>query len=501
MSRRKKKNVVTLILLFVALAALVGIYVWYAGRVKEKKEEEESPAIELATIDTDLISSMHYINDDADIVLIKQDDVWVSEDEPGRPIKQTNVTSMLNAIKSIKAERIVSENSDKLDEFGLDDPAILEVTLEDGKKVTIKIGIEVIHSMGYYGMVNDDKNVYMLTRDIGLAMRYNNTDMTEVEKTPSADLANIRYIRITNKNGSEYELGKYTEKIYSNAGNALNTWKILKPYGLKYGADEAKMQELLPVYASFSFLSCVDYKAEDLSKYGLDDPTATIHVGYYISRTEKLDKPEKDPETDKLITEKTYNDPAEYMLYIGNKDEDGNYYARLEGSQAVHTIDDVKVDTMLNVDAFNLLDKYVLMPNIVDVDRIQAEVNGKTYDMEIKRTTEKDDEGKEKTISTYFFNGKESEEKAFKTNYQAMISAQYDSVIKDEISLDGVKPVLSLSMHLFGEGEGTYSVKFYPYNDYFNIIQNADGMVFFADKRRIDTIIESITNFTGKTNQ
>ena len=89
---------------------------------------------------------------------------------------------------------------------------------------------------------------------------------------------------------------------------------------------------------------------------------------------------------------------------------------------------------MLDVDAFSLLDKYVLMPNIVDVDRIQAEVNGKTYDMEIKRTTEKDDEGKEKTVSTYFFNGKESEEKAFKANYQAMIAAQYDSVIKDEIS-------------------------------------------------------------------
>lgn len=501
MSRRKKKNAVTLILLFVALVGLVGIYVWYSGRVKEKEKEEETPAIELATIDTDLISSLHYINDDADIVLVKQEDSWVSEAEPGRPIKQSNVTSMLNAIKSIKAERIVDENSDKLDEFGLDEPAILEVALTDGTKVKIKIGLEVIHSMGYYGMINDDRNVYMLSRDLGLALRYNNTDMTEVENTPSADLANIRYIGITNKNGSDYELAKYSEKIYSNAGNSLNSWKILKPYGIKYGADDAKIQELLPVYASFSFLSCVDYKAEDLSKYGLDEPAATVHVGYYISRTEKLDKPEKDPETDKLITEKTYEDPAEYILYIGDKDETGDYYALLEGSQAVHTIDNVKVESMLDVDAFSLLDKYVLMPNIVDVDRIQAEVNGKTYDMEIKRTTEKDDEGKEKTVSTYFFNGKESEEKAFKANYQAMIAAQYDSVIKDDIDIEGMTPILSLSMHLFGEGEGTYSVKFYPYNDYLSIIQNADGLLFFADKRRIDAIVESITSFTGKTKQ
>ena len=239
MSRRKKKNAVTLILLFVALVGLVGIYVWYSGRVKEKEKEEETPAIELATIDTDLISSLHYINDDADIVLVKQEDSWVSEAEPGRPIKQSNVTSMLNAIKSIKAERIVDENSDKLDEFGLDEPAILEVALTDGTKVKIKIGLEVIHSMGYYGMINDDRNVYMLSRDLGLALRYNNTDMTEVENTPSADLANIRYIGITNKNGSDYELAKYSEKIYSNAGNSLNSCKIRKPYFGRM-ADEAR---------------------------------------------------------------------------------------------------------------------------------------------------------------------------------------------------------------------------------------------------------------------
>lgn len=502
MSKRKRKNVITLGLLLVALAVLCGVYFWYSDRAKKKQEQEETPKIDLVDIDIEQISSMHYVKDDADIILVKQGDVWISQSEPGRPIKQSNVTNILNAIKSIKADRIVTENPDNLADFGLEKPeALLEVNLQDGSTVTIKVGIEVIHSQGYYGMVNNDGKVYQLSRDLGLAMRYNNTDMTELEDTPDIESANVTYIKVAYKNGTEYELKKYDEKIYSNAGNTLCPWKVLKPYGKEYGADAEKMQELQGFYAGISYLACVDYKAEDLAKYGLEDPEYVVHVGYNVARTEKLDKPEKDPATDQLITEKTYYDPHEYKLYIGNKNEDGNYYVIMEGSKAVHTMDDNRVDRMINIDPFSLLDAYVMMPNISEVDKIEVVTGGKNYNMEIKRSTEKDDKGEEKTVSSYFFNGEEVEEKPFKTMYQVMISTQYDSEIKEEISLEGVEPVLSMSFHLFGDGEGTYSVDFYPYNDSFNIIKKPDGLTFFADKRRVDAVIESVTTFTGKTSE
>jgi len=502
MSKRKKKNAVTLGLLLVALAVLCGVYFWYSDRAKKKQEQEETPKIDVIEIDTEQISSMHYVKDDADIILVKQDDVWISKNEPDRPIKQTNVNNILNAIKSIKADRIVAENPDNLADFGLEKPeAVLEVNLKDGSTVTIKVGIEVIHSQGYYGMVNDDGKVYQMSRDLGLAMRYNNTDMTELEETPKIETANVTYIKVSYKNGTEYELKKFDEKIYSNAGNTLCSWKVLKPYGKEYSADETKMQDLQGLYAGISYLSCVDYKAEDLAKYGLDDPEVVVQVGYKVARTEKLDKPEKDPQTDQLITEKTYYDPHEYKLFIGNKNEDGNYYVIMEGSKAVHTMDDNHVDRMINIDPFSLLDAYVMMPNISEVDKIEVVTGGKNYNMEIKRSTEKDDKGEEKTVSSYYFNGKEVEEKPFKSMYQVMISAQYDSEIKEEISLEGVEPVLSMSFHLFGDGEGTYSVDFYPYNDSFNIIKKPDGLTFFADKRRVDAIIESVTTFTGKKSE
>jgi len=500
MAKRKKKNAFTLILLLVVLAALCGVYFWYSGKKKENEQQEDTAAIDLLEIDTDSISSMHYVREDADIILIKQGDEWVSKNEPDRPINQDNVKAMLNAIKSIKAEKIVAENPDNLDDYGLMKPeALIEVTLNDGSVVSLKIGIEIIHSMGYYGMINDDKNVYQLPRATGLPFRYNNTDMTKVEETPDVDSSKITYINISNKNGNDIELKYQGDKFYNISGNTLSNWKILKPYGEAYVADAAAIQGIQTNYSYFSFLSCVDYKCEELGKYGLDDPLATIHVEYTVTRTEKLEKPELDEETQKLVSEKSYEEPAEYTLYIGKQNDDGNYYVRLEGSKAVHTMNQSTVDNMLNVNAFSLLDKYVLLPNIQDVDYIEAEANGKVYKMEIKRRSETDDNGKEKTVASYYFNGEEVEEKPFKTLYQVMITSQYDAEIKDKVDLNGAKPVLSLSFHLFGDGEGTYSAKFYPYNDSFNVIERPDGFMAFADKRRIDAIIESITTFTGKT--
>lgn len=501
MAKRKKRNAVTLVLLLLALAVLSGVYLWYTDKTKDKEEQEETPAIDLVTIDTTQISNMHYVRKDADIILEKQEDIWVSKEEPGRPINQDYVKAMLNAIKDVKADRTIAENPENLADFGLEEPlSLLEIALKDGKTVTIKVGIEVTNSQGYYGLVNNDGVVYQLPKVLGLALQYDNTQMTAISESPDIDSNNITYISITNKNGIDYEIKKDAEKLYNNSGNNIYPWRIIKPYGEGYTADEAKVQEIQPYYTNLNFFACIDYKGDNLSMYGLDAPAATIQVGYFVTRTEKLDKPVMDPETKKLVSEKTVNDPHEYKLYIGNKDEEGNYYVRLDGSDSVYTFEGERVDKMLNIDAFNLLNRYALLPNIVDVDRIQAEVNGTTYTMEIKQRTEKDDKGKETTVSTYYFNGKEVEDKAFKTNlYQTMISSQYDAEIKDEVNLEGVQPVLTMSFHLIGEGEGTVSAKYYTYDDSFNIIQRPDGTSFFADKRRVDAIIQAITSFTGKT--
>ena len=500
MAKRKKRNAITLVSLLLALAALIGVYVWYSNKPAKDNSDTATSTIDLATVDTTKLSSLHYIKDDADITLVQKDDSWISQDEPDRPINQDYVKAILTAINDIKADRVIMEKPDNLADYGLAEPvASLQATMTDGTTVTVKIGNATSDSKGYYGMVNDDGKVYLLPVEMGSALQYNNTQMTAVITGPEITAANISHITITNRDGQDFDLNYIDDKSLDNTGNNLYSWNIIKPYGKGYTADSTKVSDLQSNYTTFTYTSCVDYKGEDLSKYGLDDPAASIYVGYYTTTTEALPTPETDPTTGESITEKTTYDNHDYKVFVGNKDADGNYYVRIDGSNAVYTISADSIDKMLQVDAFSILNPYVLIPNIDTVDKIVFDIAGTTYTMDIKRTAQKNSDGTDETVATYYYNGNEVKEDSFKSLYQQMISAQYDTEIKDTVSTDGVAPYMSMSFHIFGDNERTISASFLPYNDSFYIVQKDGETRFFVDKKKIDAIAAAVSQFTDST--
>lgn len=500
MAKRKRRNAITLVSLLLALVVLIVVYIWYTNRPVKSTTEETKSTIDLATIDTAKLSTLHYVKDDADIVLELKDNEWVSKNEPGRPMNQEYVKAILDAIKDIKADQVVMEKPENLADYGLAEPvATLEATTTDGTTVTIKIGDKAGESGGYYGMVNTDGIVYLMPIELGTALQYNNTQMTAVEVSPVITAANITQINITNRNGEDYEL-KYTDGGGLDAsGNNSYPWQILKPYGGGISADTSKVQEIQSNYTSFKYISCVDYKGDDLSKYGLDNPVATIDLGYFETSTVALDKPVTDPQTGKQTSEQTINTDKEYKVFIGNKDADGNYYIREDGSNAVYTIDASTIDKMLKIDSFSLMNPYICLPNINMVDKIVYDINGTKYTMDIKHTTQKNADGKDETVATYYFNGNKVEEEAFKTLYQAMISAQYDAEVKGDVPAAGATPYMTLSFHLFGDNESTITASFLPFNDSFYLVQKDGATRFVADKRKIDAIAAAISSFTGKS--
>jgi hypothetical protein len=494
MAKRKKRNAVTLVFLLLALAALIAVYIWYGNRPVADDTQEAAPTIDLATIDTTKVTSLHYVREDADLTLTQQDGTWISKDEPGRPINQDYVKAILNAINDINADRIISEKPENLADYGLSEPAAsLEATASDGTAVTLKIGNEAGASLGYYGLVNTDGIVYLLPIEIGTALQYNNIQMTAVPESPGITASDICYLNIDSRDGEDYEIKNTDGSELDNMGSSLYTWQILKPYGEGYSADSSKISEIQSNYTGFSYKSCVDYKGTDLSLYGLDNPAAAIAIGYY----EAAATPTPDSGTDSQTARKV----SEYKIYVGNKDAEDNYYVRIDGSDAVYTIGASSIDKMLQLDAFSLLNHYVLIPNIDTVDRITADIGTTGYTMSIERTSKKDDDGNETTAAAYYFNDKEVEEDAFKSLYTTMVSAQYDAEIKGDAAVEGVAPVMTLSYHIFGDKERTLTASFLPYDDSFYIVKKEDGARFFADKRAIDAIAAAIGGFTGTNAQ
>ena len=499
MAKRKKRNAITIVSLLLALAALIGVYVWF-GNYKTASDNAEvtDSTIDLVAVDTTQISSLHYVKDDADLTLVRKEGAWISEEDPERPMNQDYVQKMEDAIADIKAERIIMEKPDNLADYGLKEPtAYLQATMADGTAVTVQIGAVAGDNDGYYGLVNDDGIVYLLPSDTGVALKYNDTQMTAVAKDPSITAANINHISIENRDGEDYELKNTDDNKLDNSGSNLYSWEILKPYGEGYTADSTKITDVQSNYTSFSYQSCVDYKGEELSKYGLEDPVAIIALKYTVERTEKLEKAETDPDTGEEITEKTYQDPYEYKVYVGNLDEEGNYYVRVDGSNSVYTIAADTIDKMIKIDVFSLMNPYVLIPAIDNVDQIVMKCGETTDTMDIKYTTSTNDNGEDESVATYYYNDKKVDETAFKSLYQSMVSITYDNEITQDVKEESVTPYMTISYHIVGDNEQTVTASFLPYNDSFYIIKKADGAHFFADKRAVDSMVTEVSSFTG----
>lgn len=497
MAKRKKRNAITLVSLLLALAALIGVYIWYSNKDTDTKDsvKDNKKTISVAKIDTSKLESLHYKYGDADMTFTLQDEVWKSKEDPDRPINQEYVSGMLDIIDEIIANRVI-ESPDNLTDYGLDQPiSYLQAVQTDGTSITLQIGNE-ISGGGYYALVNDDNKVYAVASSYGTGLVYSNLDMTAVEKAPVITADKIHHIDISKRDGEEFELKYDLGNKLDNSGSNMFSWIILKPYEEGYTADGTAVSKLQANYTNFRFVNCVDYRGDDLSKYGLEDPQASIYIGYYNQKTETLAEPEKDPNTGEEVTEKTTAEEKEIKIYIGNVDENGRYYVRKEGSNAVYTMESDNVNTMLTIDPFSLVNPYVCIPKIDVVDKIDISIGGENHTMEITRkVTGKDAEGKEEVKTTYLHDGKEVSEGLFKDIYQIMITAKYDAEIKDEIATEGLVPYMTLTYHLNNNDKKEYTSSYLPYNDSFYMVKTDNGTRFFADKRKIEAIAKTILDF------
>lgn len=497
MSKKKRKNRITLISLTGLLVVMLCFYIWYLNRDKLNKSDgsDEDTSLVMATMDSDLINKIHYKHENADMTFVFENDKWVYVDDKERPINQNYIEDMLNLVNEIKAERIVTENPDDLEQYGLTDPyAWLEVTQSDGKSLALTIGDKVTGGLGYYAMIDSSDTVFIVSSVYGSSLSYSETSMTEINQGPGIVADNIYHIEVVKRDGDDFELIYDPDSKYHEAGTTLLSWAILKPYDEPCAADSSKVSGILTDFNNFYFLSCVEYKAEDFAKYGLDNPAASIFIEYYDEHEEELDEPETDPDTGEEITTKTVTEEKSFKIYIGNKDEKGNYYIRKDGDNAVYTMSASDVDSMLNVDVFDLMSRFISIHNIDSVDRIDIDISGKTYTMEIKRKVTTDEKGNEETVATYYYNGKQVEEDVFKEVYQTMISAKYDTQLKEEVSEKGQEPILTITYHM-KDNDKSYTTRYYTYDESLYLVDTGGPVRFTADKRRIDKIINAIKEF------
>ncbi|MBE5937326.1 MAG: DUF4340 domain-containing protein [Lachnospiraceae bacterium] len=492
----KKSQIITIILLAVLLVGLgVGYIIMKDYKTeKEMKEaaEEETTTISLGAVNSEEITAISYKYNDVLVELVKEGDSWEHK-ESGAPIDEEKSLMMTDALSSIDAIKVITDNTDNLEEYGLDKPTVsYTVTTSAGKTYSLSFGLKLTTTeSAYYALYNDDNKVYSMSANYYEPFAVTLADITAILDEINVDADKITGVDVSTKEG--YELS--VEQIENVAEDEYYTWEIKKPYS-NVMADTDRWKVKLNAYGSMQYKKCVAYNAEQYTEYGLDDPYATVKIDYYTVEGEDADV-EVTPAPD---AKREY---AQFILEIGDEvtiDDSTYYYVRPDGSSNIYVMDAVEVLNLYNYKAYEVADSCIYSELVDEIYGFDVEYG------DVKLVIERKDEKpvstpkpgtpkkKKDTINVYYVNGKKVEEEDALNLYSFAYLLECSGEVNAEDEILNAKPALQITYYP-KEGEDVV-VKYLPYkNENFYQIDKNGMKYFLTDKRGIDTLIKNYEEF------
>ncbi|MCI8627287.1 MAG: DUF4340 domain-containing protein [Lachnospiraceae bacterium] len=489
MAGGKKKKTKNLLLLVGLLIVAVGAYAVIALWPKKEPKEVNSGTNERTTLvelDSEKVVKLEYQGQNSSMTLVKEEDTWYREDDREFPVNQAYANAMVNVAAGLSASKTINETPDSLGDYGLDTPTVwVRLTDSDGTTAEVKAGMKSPAGDGCYVVVDDSQIVYLATASLLTQFQYTENQMIAKHSTPSIAPEKITKILLEKPEG--------TLELSLEPGNEMDTtgynpWLVKQGFAEVMPGNSDTIQVLVDNYASFPLGDCVEYSCSNPEQYGLKEPAASLNLIYY----EDEETGETDEETGEAITEQKYYN---FGLKVGGKDESGNYYVQLDGTESVYQMAAETVDAMIDLKAYDYVSRLPGLVNISQVDRITIEYGSTKHEMRLERhmetTTDSEGEETEEEVIQYFLEEKEVEKSDFSASYQKMIGVAIDGLVDDEIVAENSDvPVLTMTFDRTGAGLAPVVTQFYTYNENFNRI-SVDGISFFrVNIRDVESLIE-----------
>lgn len=516
----KKKNT-ALIAGIIILALLLVFYLVLHNSSKEDSQDTEKTSETAFETTVDDISEAVFKSGENEYKFTKSDDIWKYNGEENFPLDQSAFEEIISKFEKIAADRVL-EKPDNISEYGLDNPTVtVSLKDKDGKEQTLQFGdTNSVTSSSYMTLNKDNEKVYMVSSTIVTSLQFDINDLAEKETFPSiTDITGV----IMERNGQTFSVFKDSS---SSTGWTVTGWD-----GTKKDAGSSQVSEFTNPITSLSWSSFISQNTEDLSQYGLDNPTI-ITINYQVTETKSTDKTKddsadtadgsnttdnksKDAEAESDTTEDTEEkvtvDKQEVLL-IGNKTEDNSYYAKLQSQSGVYTLSSSTVDNLLNAEVNQFLSTYVSDYIFADLDKVTIEKDGNTYDF-TKKTEEKQvesDSDKENTedtdteeeetttVTTYYMNGKEIELSDF-SEFYSLISGMECQERLDTVPDMENSP--EMTVHFYKENGVDVTTEYYAYDSSFYLVKDSKGNASLVNKMKVKELTEAFNAFLEKQNK
>ncbi len=414
----KNKTIRNVVIGVVALAVLAGVY-FLVTKWEPKQETEEQPqqtqqkiqifqASAADAVQVDVSGSdgnlKYYkkkenktVKDASGNDTTKEADVWYIAGYEEAKLTATKIENTIYDFSDMKAEMEVTSDMSKKADYGLETPsARATLSMQDGTQYTMLLGAKVPTSDNYYAMLEGKDTIYVITgykANIMLAkpLSYKNTMIGSIT------VDDFQTFSLSANGQKVIDVRKLKED--DNLLNAnMTTYVMTYPNYEAVRAEEFK--EILDSVASVTATEFVAFAPADLSVYGLSQPRYVVSLAdsknsYRISIGANV--PKEEGETVQRV------------------------YAIAEGDPCVFTMSATMLDSLKSVDAFSLMEKFMHLVNVSDVQSVVVESEGKTYTLDVEHFMDKNDVGEEFEEQRYKINGKDANQKRSKAVYQSII--------------------------------------------------------------------------------
>ncbi len=192
--RRKDrmKKLITVLILFAVLAALLLAYVLVSGKNRADAGNEtesgssEPDVIYLHQSDSKDITEITYTYKDAEIRLACREEQWQVSDDSAYPLGQDKPKAMASAIATVAAYRLIDSSGTHFADYGLEKPtSVIRVSYADGSSITYRIGSYISFTKAYYLNIEGKNEVYTVASALLDYFSYALSDLFEPDKLPS----------------------------------------------------------------------------------------------------------------------------------------------------------------------------------------------------------------------------------------------------------------------------------------------------------------------------
>lgn len=539
MKNKTVKMVIAVAVLVVCCGAYAGVKTYVAKQEQKESEEETEEKTTVFSASADDIQSLDFMIDKNETTFEKDNDQWIKKDEKEFPVNQTTLDDAASSVASIESDRVLSDVED-LEEYGLDTPSnTLKIVTKDSgddssedsaddsaKTVTttLYVGDENSSTSQYYAYKDDDKTtVYMVDASSIEPFTKDLYDYAQGEDFPAiSNTDDINKIYVSGENS--YELVK-------NDDNSL--WTIQGAGDEKEKTDSATVSSLVSSFGSMAYNSFVNYKCDDKSEYGLDDPYAVITVDYQEEvendsedsddtdntedtsssteenstdtsesddtdtadgdTTETTDSDTSDADsTDDTEDEKTMVD-KQLVITVGKEADDSNRYIMVNDSDQVYTM---SVDTLsaftdkAEEDFWDMTVSYVSINNLSEM---KVTYQGNEYKVNVSRETSTDDDSNETETVTYKLNGKELESSDLTPFYNKLANMTAQKRLTEEYTPEN-DPEMTVTLK--EEDGDSLEVSYYSYDtNYYAAV--VGEKVYLVNKINVKELFTTFETMTG----